>query len=74
MVGTEITIFEAIAVVFAEECLRQFVVERESLGTAVRQARLNMLKQMNPLGLVYIPYAMPGLRLAKSPAAQTDEL
>jgi hypothetical protein len=73
VVGTEITIFEAIAVAFAEECLRRFVIEQEPLGTAVRQARLNMLKQMNPLGLVYIPYAMPGLRLAKPSAAPTDE-
>jgi hypothetical protein len=63
VIGTEITIFEPIAVAFGEECLRRFLVEREPIGTAVRGARLHMLKQKNPLGLVYIPYVIPTLKL-----------
>ena len=33
------------------------------LGKAVRGARLALLQQGNPLGLVYIPYAVASLRL-----------
>ncbi|MCP4422327.1 MAG: hypothetical protein GY805_37440 [Chloroflexi bacterium] len=64
VIGTEITIFEPIAVQFAEECLRRFLFEGQTLGEAVRGARLHMLKDGNPLGLVYIPYALPALKLA----------
>ena len=63
VVGTEITIFEPIAVAFAEECLKQFLQGGKTLGEAVRGARLNMLQNGNPLGLVYIPYAVPGLKV-----------
>lgn len=63
VIGTEITIFEPIATNFAEECFRRFLVEKQTLGEAIRGARLKMLKEGNPLGLVYIPYAMPGLHL-----------
>ena len=64
VIGTEITIFEPIAVQFAEECLHRFLFQKQTLGEAVRGARLHMLKNGNPLGLVYIPYALPALKLA----------
>jgi hypothetical protein len=64
VIGTEITIFEPIATQFAEECLRRFLFAGQTLGEAVRGARLHMLKNGNPLGLVYIPYALPALKLA----------
>ncbi|NKQ35475.1 MAG: hypothetical protein HF973_07650 [Chloroflexi bacterium] len=64
VVGTEISIFEPIAVTFAEECFRRFLIEKETIGDAIRGARLKMLQEGNPLGLVYIPYALPGLHLA----------
>ena len=63
VIGTEITIFESIAVTFAEEFFKRFLIKRETAGEAIRGARLHMLKQGNPLGLVYVPYAMPGLKL-----------
>lgn len=64
VIGTEITIYEPIAVSFAEACLYRFLIERETIGEAVRGARLKMLKEGNPLGLVYIPYVMAGLKLS----------
>lgn len=70
VIGTEITIFEPLARAFAEDCLRRFLggepfTEPVPLGWAVRGARLALLKQGNPLGLVYIPFASASLRLVK---------
>jgi CHAT domain-containing protein len=67
VVGTEITIFEPIAVAFAEEFFDRFLKRWQTMGEAVRGARLKMLKDGNPLGLVYIPYALPGLRVTPTP-------
>ena len=39
----------------------------QSIGAAVRGARLALLKQGNPLGLIYIPFVVPGLRLITAP-------
>lgn len=71
VIGTEITIFEPLAVKFAEECFKRFIgapphTEKMPIGKAVRGARLELLKQGNPLGLVYIPYAVATLRLEES--------
>ena len=68
VIGTEITIFEPLAVKFAEECFKRFVgappfKEKMPIGKAVRGARLELLRLGNPLGLVYIPYAVASLRL-----------
>jgi len=68
VIGTEITIFERLASKFAEECLARFVgaqphQESMPIGRAVRGARLELLRQGNPLGLVYIPYSIASLRL-----------
>ena len=56
------------AVKFAEECFKRFIgapphKEPMPIGKAVRGARLELLRQGNPLGLVYIPYAVASLRL-----------
>jgi hypothetical protein len=64
VIGTEITVFEPLAQTFAETFLAGFVAGLP-LGRAVRQARLTLLGQQNPLGLVYIPYAYAGLRLVQ---------
>ena len=63
VIGTEITLFEPIAVTFGEECLQRFLVKRQTIGESVRGARLQMLHERNPLGLVYIPYVMANLKL-----------
>jgi predicted hotdog family 3-hydroxylacyl-ACP dehydratase len=63
VIGTEITIFEPLACGFAEECLRLFLSGNSSIGEAVRSARLKLLKEGNPLGLVYTPFVIPSLRL-----------
>ncbi len=62
VIGTEITMFEPLAGPFAEECLRRFLAGTE-LGEAVHGARLALLAKGNPLGLAYVPFAVPGLRL-----------
>jgi hypothetical protein len=72
VVGTEITISESLACAFAEECLSRFLVpdatsgETRTIGESVRGARLALLKNGNPLGLVYIPFAVESLRLKKA--------
>jgi CARDB len=71
VIGTEITVFEPLASAFAEECLRRFL-DGEPLGAAVRNARLALLSAGNPLGLVYIPFAMTNLRLRGSSALVAD--
>jgi hypothetical protein len=64
VIGTEITIFEPLATSFAENFLQSFSQGME-VGEAIRRSRLALLKQSNPLGLVYIPYAMAGLHITK---------
>lgn len=62
IIGTEITNFELIAGIFGEELLRRFL-NGEQLGSCVRLARLELLRRGNPLGLMYIPFALPSLHL-----------
>ncbi len=63
VIGTEITIFEPLAVTFAETFFKLFLEDKMRVGEAIRQARLELLQAWNPLGLVYIPYVLPSLRL-----------
>jgi hypothetical protein len=64
VIGTEITVFEEFAKDFAEECLRRFLVDHASIGSAVTQARLALLSKGNPLGLSYIPFVLPSIRVS----------
>jgi hypothetical protein len=64
VIGTEITVFEPLAAGFAEECLQHFL-NSVPIGEAVRLARLKLLGEKNPLGLVYIPFAVASLSLAR---------
>jgi hypothetical protein len=63
VIGTEITVFEPMATVFGVEYLQRFL-RGVPVGEAVRAARLTLLQQGNPLGLVYVPFALASLRLA----------
>jgi hypothetical protein len=62
VIGTEITVFEPLARAFAEAALERFL-NGAPIGEAVRQARLSLLKDGNPLGLVYVPFVIGSLRL-----------
>ncbi|MHB8066929.1 MAG: CHAT domain-containing protein [Desulfobaccales bacterium] len=73
VIGTEITIFEELATVFAEECLRRFF-QGESIGAALRGARLSLLQEGNPLGLVYIPFVIASLTLKDQGALALGDL
>ena len=57
---------EPLATVFAEECLRNFVTHGLPIGTAVRQARIAMLAQHNPLGLAYVPFVSPMIHFIRN--------
>jgi hypothetical protein len=63
VIGTEITNFVPVAKLFAEECLKRFIVDGQTIGEAVRGGRLAVLQQGNPLGLMYVPYVMADLKL-----------
>lgn len=65
VIGTEITVFEPLAQAFAEHFLF-FFSHGDPLGRAIRKARLQLLGQYNPLGLVYQPFAYAGLKLAET--------
>jgi hypothetical protein len=68
VIGTEVTVFESLARDFAEECLRLFISEKVPIGEAVRRTRLKLLKEGNPLGLVYTPFVVPSLQLVTKPS------
>ncbi len=68
VIGTEVTIFESLATDFALECLRAFTPGSTTIGSAVRSARLKLLKEGNPLGLVYTPFVRADLCLQKAPS------
>jgi hypothetical protein len=66
VIGTEITVSDTFASDFAEQVLRRFAVNKDYLGDAVRGARLNLLQtHLNPLGLIYTPFALESLRLVQ---------
>lgn len=71
VIGTEITVFEPLATQFAQAFLKCFMGQCKSIGESVKLARLALLKQFNPLGLVYIPFALPGLHLVDLATAKS---
>ena len=54
----------ASAYAFGTKFLDAFVGGGSTLGAAVRQARLDLLRRWNPLGLAYVAYGLYDLRLA----------
>ncbi len=63
VIGTEVTVFEPLATAFAESCLKHFL-QGVPIGEAVRRSRLALLRQGNPLGLVYVPFVLASLSLS----------
>lgn len=63
VIGTEITIFESTAMIFAKQFFERFLIKRQPVGEAVRGARLSLLEAGTPFGLVYIPFVLPALKL-----------
>lgn len=70
IIGTEITIFPSLAYAFADVFMDAFVGTPTSqptavwIGSAVRVARLELLRRWNPLGLAYVLYGLADATLA----------
>jgi hypothetical protein len=62
VIGTEITIYEEMAVRFGAALLHN-IRSGVEVGESVRRARLTLLKDGNPLGLVYLPLIAADARL-----------
>lgn len=73
-IGTELTVFEPLAVAFGEAVMRAFLDGSTTIGAAVRQARLQLLQQGNPLGLIYVPFVAADTRIVVgAPRADPEE-
>jgi hypothetical protein len=72
VVGTEVTIFEPLACAFAEDVLEHFLGGSMTIGGAVRRARLDLLRDRNPLGLVYVPYVAAAMQIVKRGANSSN--
>jgi hypothetical protein len=66
VVGTEVTIVEWLGETFGELFLDAWFRPGIGVGHALRQARLDLMSRGNPLGLVYVAYAAPELRLERN--------
>jgi CHAT domain-containing protein len=67
VVGTEVTVFEPLAGAFARRFMDRFL-GGTVVGQAVRDARLDLLREGNPLGLVYTPFVLSGTQLVRAEA------
>lgn len=67
-VGTEITVFVDFATVFAGAALRCYA-SGETLSQSLRRARIEGLRQMNPMGFAYLGFGLHDLRLERTPGA-----
>jgi hypothetical protein len=65
VVGTEVTTYERLATRFADVMLAAFF-EATPVAECLRRARLTLLAEGNPLGLIYTAHAAPQLRLARA--------
>lgn len=62
VVGTEITVWTALARPFGQELVAR-MAGGQTIGRAFLEIRLDMMRQLNPLGLVYSFFAPAGLRI-----------
>ena len=70
MIGTEIVTYERLAAGFAEVMLNAFVRNGQTMAASMREARLALLAQGNPLGLIYTAYAPPNLLMRSTAELQ----
>lgn len=68
VVGTEVTTHESLAAGFSDLMLDAWFTPGVPIAEAVRRARLGLLARGNPLGMIYVAYAAPQLRLGAEPA------
>jgi len=68
VIGTEISVYETLAVQFAETFLKHFFIGRTA-AEAVWLARLDLLRTTNPLGLTYVPFVSSFVSLKTGAAA-----
>jgi hypothetical protein len=70
VIGTEVTVFEPLATKIGEGFIERLLAGAD-VGTALRDARRALLRgdRPNPLGLVYIPFALATLKLEGLPAS-----
>ncbi|HEY3063253.1 MAG TPA: hypothetical protein VGL99_30135, partial [Chloroflexota bacterium] len=71
VIGTEITVVSGLAVRMGLSTVRGFL-NGVAVGDALRQARLELLKDGNPLGLVYIPFVLGSLELVAAGSTSAD--
>ncbi|MFG2312291.1 hypothetical protein ACGFS9_27035 [Streptomyces sp. NPDC048566] len=63
LIGTEIITYESLAADFAKRMLHPFMEHHWTIARAMREARVTLLAGRNPLGLIYVAYAPPHLRM-----------
>ena len=63
-VGTEISVFVDFAAMFAEDAVKHYA-DGDTLAQSLRQARIEGLRKMNPMGFAYIGFGLHDLRLVK---------
>jgi len=71
VIGTEVTTYERLAARFADVMLEAFFAPAVPLAEAMRRARLALLAEGNPLGLIYVAYAAPQLQLLEKGPSST---
>lgn len=66
VVGTEISLFEPLACRFGLLVIEAFLGDRRTIGKAIRHARLELLREGNPLGLIYVPFVAADVGLTSA--------
>ncbi|MEU7872420.1 hypothetical protein [Dactylosporangium sp. NPDC049140] len=67
LIGTEITTDERLGARFGRAFLECFVERRDPLAAALLDARLTLLAEGDPLGMAFVGYAAPQLRIRVRP-------
>ncbi|MEV6602050.1 CHAT domain-containing protein [Actinoplanes sp. NPDC051346] len=65
VIGTEIITDESLGARFGQHFLENFLILRAPVADAMRSARLSLLTERDPLGMAFVAYAPPQLRLVR---------